>query len=180
MNRQAASIGLCMLICVAARVSGQEAQFAYQTDGNSFTSNVYLNYLPTRAFRHFRKTYPDVRQERWMRTGSGYSAYFGAQDSATYHILYDRNGHFEKALIYYAQGKIPEALQESMKNACPDYTVLYTSEMDEGTKKTYEIMMTDDATVKVIDVTGQDITTVYEYRLGSKVRMEPARVGAQK
>lgn len=180
MNRQVASIGLCMLISVAVRVSGQDSTFVYQTDGNSFTSNVYLNDLPSKAFRHFRKSYPDVTHEQWMKTGRGYSAYYGTQDSIFCHVLYDRSGHFEKALTYYAPGMIPKPLKESMRNACPEYTVLYTSEMDEGLKKTYEVLLADDASVKVIDVSDEDIRTVYEYRLGSTARIASTRGAAGK
>lgn len=175
MNRQAVLIGLCMLLSVAVRVSGQDSVYAYQTDGNSFTSNVYLNQLPSKAFRHFRKNWPMVTGERWMKTGGGFSAYYGVPDSVYHHVLYDGAGHFEKALVYYAQGEAPAPLKASMKIACPDYTVLYASEMDEGEKKIYEVMLADAFSVKVVDVADDDITTVYEYRLGGRLRTDAGR-----
>ncbi|HVS95052.1 MAG TPA: hypothetical protein VHE54_01155 [Puia sp.] len=165
MNRMAALIALCMLCGVAVRVSGQGSLYSYRTDGNSFVSNVFLNEIPTKAFRHFRKTYPFAAEEKWVKSRDGFSAYFRTGDSVTYSVKYDRGGHYTRTMIYYRKGRLPAQLTGPVKIAYPGFSVLYTSEMDDQMNKSYEVMMTDSTNVKVVDISGGEMKTVLDYQV---------------
>lgn len=165
MNRIVVLIGLCLFMSGAARVSGQDSAYTYQPGGIGLTDDLLLNDIPAKAYRNFQREYPFARAGDWSRIGDGFAVRFATPDSAYYHVFYDGRGHFERALTYYARGRLPDELKATMKVLLKHYAVLYVSLLDDGMKKRYEITLTNDNAVEMVDVSGNEVRTVYRYRL---------------
>lgn len=165
MNRIVVLIGLCLFLFGTDRVSGQDPVYTYQPGGIAFANDLLLNDIPAKAYRNFLHEYPFATAEHWSRTGNGFAVRFATRDSAYYHCFYDGKGRFERALTFYAKGTIPDELKPTMKNVLKHYDVLATSALDDGIRKTYEITLTNDVYVEMLDITGDNVNTVYQYRL---------------
>ncbi len=54
----------------------QPFSYRYPFSNGIFTSNVPLNEISPRAFRHFLKTFPQINDEKWTMTSQGIVASF--------------------------------------------------------------------------------------------------------
>jgi len=168
---------LCLVIPVAysLQVSGQgevamlnknfsNFNHLYEENGNNFTSNVFLNEISTRAYKHFGTHFPFAVNEVWKKTSAGYVVSFTTPDSTLYHVYYDLKGRFLDALSYYNNENIPADIKQSVDRLYKGYAILIGSAIDDGVKTIYNVSIVRDYAVKVVEFSGSEVRTINQYQ----------------
>lgn len=171
----------CLLIVYTCRVTGQEfnardlddprsgqayamdSLYSYAINGGTFTSNVLLNDIKTRAFRHFLRNYPFAVNEEWIKYNDGYSVVFTAHDSILYHVYYDPTGRFREAFTFYTKDNMPLAIKQSITGRYKNYSVLFASAMNDGMRMIYNVTLTDNDMVKLVECYNGNVDIISQY-----------------
>ena len=116
-------------------VHSNETMIAYHYDDNknSITSNVPLNELSTKAYRHFEKNYAEVNKETWTKVSAGTVVTF-INNSAFCKIFYNTKGDFVYSFKYYDQKNCSAELTKMIGHAYPGYTIISVVELFDGNK----------------------------------------------
>lgn len=134
----------------------------YKENDNTFTSNVFLNEISSRAYKHFLKNYSFASNEVWRKSAAGFLVTFTASDSTLYHVYYERSGRFQTAYTYYQRG-IPADIKESIKYNYKEYSVLSASGMNDGAKTIFDVSLIKDYMVRVVEITGREVRMINQY-----------------
>ncbi len=122
---------------------------------STFSSNVPLNEINTRAFRYFRKRYPNVEDEKWQWTDKGMSVVIEDSTSQT-RIFFDDKGGFVSSAKAYTEYGIGPVLKDELSKLFPDYKILSVTEDFDGHKILYWITMSKDDSIKSVEVRSED------------------------
>jgi hypothetical protein len=76
---------------------------------DSIVSNIRLNEISPRAYRHFQMNYPSVDRARWIRTTDGFVVVFMEGDSFN-ETFYDSSGRF----LYSVMSDSPDLLEQTL------------------------------------------------------------------
>jgi len=143
----------------AQTVSGDavkdQPNFLFAYGKSTFSSNVPLNEINARAFRYFRKRYPNVEDEKWVWTDKGMSVVIEDSISQT-RIFFDDKGSFISSAKAYTEYGIGPALKSELLRLFPDYKVLSVTEDFDGRKILYWITMSKDQSIKSVEVLTED------------------------
>ena len=88
----------------------------------------YLYKINFKAVRHFKNTYTDVNNERWAILKDGFVANFYS-NSAYIRSHYDKKGSWLHTLQRYDETKLPEEVQELVRNTYEDYSITGVEEV---------------------------------------------------
>ncbi|MDP4147789.1 MAG: hypothetical protein Q8927_06300 [Bacteroidota bacterium] len=158
------------LLCLSTSMQtmGQEPgklnAFAYQEGNNSFTSNVMLNEISPRAFRHFKRNYPMVIREQWAKSRAGFSVSFSDPDSTCFMIHYDAKGRYQNTLMYYRRMHMPIYIGRVVKYLYEDYDVSFVAGMNDGIRTTFDVALVKKKMVKTVEISGEgEVTMINQY-----------------
>jgi len=158
-------LGISLIISMQALGNGsKDSLYSYKENDNFFTSNVMLNEISTRAFRHFKRTYPSVSKEEWIKDSEGFSVIFTTNDSMYCRVHYGPAGRFLEEFSFYRQKNIPRNIKESIKNMYGDYSILFASSMNDGSEIIFNVTLVDKYTVRTVEVSDGEVKTINEYR----------------
>jgi hypothetical protein len=132
-----------------------QSNFLFAYGKTAFSSNVPLNEINTRAFRYFRKRYPNIENEKWAWTDKGMSVAFEDSTSQT-RIFFDDKGSFISSAKAYTAFGMGRTLKDELLRLFPDYKVLSVTEDFDGRKILYWITMSKDQSIKSVEVRTDD------------------------
>jgi len=157
-------IGIVCLIILPTNENAQtvssglikdQGSFLFDYGKSTFSSNVPLNEINTRAFRYFRKRYPAVENEKWVWTDKGMSVVMEDSASQT-RIFFDDKGSFISSAKAYTEYGMGPVLKDELSKLFPDYKILSITEDFDGHKILYWITMSKDQSIKSVEVRSED------------------------
>lgn len=150
-----------LLYLAPARAGAQDFQFA--VSGDSLSSNVPMNEISPRAFRHFEQAFGVVAVTTWHKHANGYLVKFSAADSSVYYVYITKRGVPYKTVIVFAVSSVPREVRAAMAAFDHGGSILFAGELLDGTKPLYEVGLQDASEVRVVDMRDGEIETVCEY-----------------
>jgi hypothetical protein len=142
----------------------KSSAFAYQEENNFFTSNVMLNVISPRAFRHFRRNYPAVSREQWSKNNGGFTVSFLDPDSTGFMIHYDAKGRYQNTLMYYQKKHIPLDIGSVVNYLYRDYAVFFVTGMNDGIRTIFDVALVNKKMVKTVEISGEgEVRMVNQY-----------------
>ncbi|MDP4256857.1 MAG: hypothetical protein Q8937_01380 [Bacteroidota bacterium] len=133
----------------ASTSSGYDATNPGATE-NKVRSNVPMNEISPRAFRHFRRNFRAVADENWYKSEQGYLVSFMVgpfRQQAWYHP----DGSFMCSVKYYSGKELDEQTDRQVHRQFPGYQVKVVTEItDDCHKNFYLVTIEDPATVKTL------------------------------
>jgi hypothetical protein len=139
---------------------GQGEYAVYNPDG-AITSNVPLNEINIHAFRHFRRRWPNVSGESWIKSEDGYIVNFTA--NALHHQAhFDKRGAFLYSLKSYTDKDVSRDLEGLIKNKYREYAINVVTEITDGEKTFYLVRIENSSSVKTLSVCDGKIEVLEE------------------
>lgn len=153
-------------------LTGQPAAYHFGGD-ETLTSNVPLNEINIHAFRHFRKRYPAVTGETWLKTEGGYTVSFKVGDQRN-QVRFDARGGFQYALKYYAGKDISSELSGLISRKFHGYDIDVVTEITNGEKTFYLVKIENRSSVKTLSVSEGKVE-IFEELINGGVRSDAMR-----
>jgi hypothetical protein len=134
----------------------------FNGSGNGLTSNVPLNEINTRAFRHFHRLFPSATDgEHWFKSPDGYQVSF-LLDAQPHQAYFDRRGSYLYSLRYYGGKEIPRAAGDLIKIKYPDYEIGVVTEITDGEKTFFLVRIANPSFVRTLSVCDGRIDMIEE------------------
>jgi len=127
------------------------ASYDQAREGNSITSNVPLNEINIRAFRHFHRRFPSISGESWAKAEDGYLVSF-IGNALRQQAHFDKRGGYLYSLKYYAGTACSADLTASIKKKYPDYRIGVVTEITDGEKTFHLVKIENSSSVKTLSV----------------------------
>jgi hypothetical protein len=137
--------------------------YYYNYAKNFITSNVPLNELSTRAYRHFEKNYSGVDKETWTKVFNGTLVTF-ISNGAFYKIFYSKPGEFVYSYKYYGEKNCAPEITKTVARFYPEYKIVSVAELFDGLKLVYGINISDGKTTKNLEMKNNELTVIDEFR----------------
>jgi hypothetical protein len=143
--------------------SAQLISYHFTADDAYVTTNVPLNEISARAFRHFIKSFGFVPKAVWRKVEQGYSVTWFAADSIRYEVHYTPRGMLSDTHVYYTSQNAPPEVRDQMNHLYPKYRVLYVNELEDDGHPLYEVGLADGALMLVVDVKDMEVRAEQYY-----------------
>ncbi|GGB22365.1 hypothetical protein GCM10011511_52830 [Puia dinghuensis] len=115
------------------------AAYTYNDGRTAITSNVPLNEINARAYRHFQRIFPaGISNEYWFVSDQGYQVSFLLR-GRHFQAYFDKRGGFRYSLQYYAGREIPRVPGDLIRAKYPDYQIDVVTEITDG-EKTFHLV----------------------------------------
>jgi hypothetical protein len=122
-----------------------------------FDSNVPLNEISVRAFRHFQQQFPaGATSEYWFKSSEGYKVSFNLNGHGLV-AYFDKHGAFLCSMKYYTQKEIPRETGELIKSKYPGYTIEMVTEVFDGQMTFLRVQIADTSSLRVLCILGDRI-----------------------
>jgi hypothetical protein len=148
-------------VSVAAKNENATAYY-YNDTKNNITSNVPLNELSAKAYRHFEKNYADIDKETWTKFSGGTVVTF-INNSAFCKIFYDTRGDFVYSYKYYDQKNCSAELIKMIQRVYPQYKIVSVVELFDGYKPVYGINISNGKMTKSLEIKNDEIKVLNEF-----------------
>lgn len=154
----------CIGYLQTASAQDQSAYITYTYGNHLFTSNVSLNEINPRAFRHFEENYPGMKDARWTKNEKGFALSGSvAQKSTTYHVFYDKHGEFLYDLKFYQSPFIDPELKRLLTKFYPGYAVLNATVLKRNDRTTIGANLIRDRHQLVVEINNNEAKVVNEF-----------------
>jgi hypothetical protein len=162
--------GMVVFPYVTRAQSSPALPVSYKFGGerDRLNSNVPLNEINIHAFRHFRKRWPAVVGESWIKGEDGYTVSF-KENSLRCQARFDARGGFLYSLKYYSGKNISNDLSGLLIRKYPGYTIDVVTEITDGEKVFYLVKVENSSSVKTLSVSEGKVE-VYEELINGGVR----------
>lgn len=160
--------GVVLLLVFVVPVTARAQAYQFTVSGNSLTSNVPMNEVSPRAFRHFERQFGVITNTNWYKNGVGYIVRFSAADSSQYYVYISKRGFVFKTVIQFAVSSVPRDVRVAMAHYARGSNILFAGELIDGIKPLYEVGLIDASRVRIVDMRDGDIQTVCEYNCGPR------------
>lgn len=117
----------------------------------SIISNVPINEINIRAFRHFHQRFPSVLGESWAKLPDGYIVSF-MENSFRHQAHFDQRGGFLCLVKYYEGKDLSRDLTVFLGRRFPDYSIGVVTEITDGEKTFYRIKIENASFVKTLSI----------------------------
>ncbi len=140
-----------MVICLESGARGHSAPIpdGHGSGDGGFTSNVPLNEINIHAFRHFRKMFPEVSGESWIKSEDGYIVSF-VENARRGQAHFNPKGGFLYSVKYYMGAAIPAEIRAQIVKKYPGYRIGVVTEITDGQKAFRQIKIENPYSVKTI------------------------------
>jgi hypothetical protein len=122
-----------------------------------------MNEIKSRAARDFSLRYPAIKNERWFRFKTGFSAKF-SQEEVMNNVYYDRMGFFITAIRYYKEKNIPAELKKSIEDSFEGYTIISATESITNKESIFLVNIKSKTRLKTVKFTGNFMEITGDYR----------------
>ena len=117
----------------------------------------------SKAFKNFKKSYPDVTNESWS-TDKGYYFVKFKDGDVKNKIVYTRNGKIDYALkLYSNESFLPRSIISAVKGTYYDYKILDAQELILKHRTVYLVKITDSNSWKTIRVSDGNLEEIENY-----------------
>lgn len=162
------------VILVSIQLSGQSqlglpASYHINGAGSPMTSNVPLNEINTHAFRHFRKLYPGISGESWIKTEEGYIVSF-SEHGLRSQVHFDQRGGFLYSVKYYGAADFDRDLAGLINRRYPGYNIEVVTEITDNEKIFYLVKIETSTSLKTISVNDGKLEVIEELVNGKEVK----------
>ena len=137
-------------------------KYTYTVSDNIIASNVPLNEISARAFRHFSRHYSFAVSEKWIKVPHGEVVSF-VQDSKNYQVFYSKKGYFLYSFTYYPGANCSAELTKTIAGIYPGFQIINATELYDGNKTTYGITITNGEVNRSLEYRGERIKILAEY-----------------
>ena len=155
---------------IAQQENVRPVAYRYGTpaSGDVFSSNVPLNELNVRAYKHFHRIFPSgVTAESWLKTAEGFQASF-VQNDQQHKAYFDHRGYFRYSLTYYEGKNIPRLAGDLIKLHYPEYRINIVTEIYDGERTSYLVRIVNAANIKTLAVCDGQIEIMEEMVNGGR------------
>lgn len=139
-----------------------EKEYKYDFQKRSFESNIPLNEVSAKAFRHFTKNYTGSNNETWIKTADGLMVVF-RKDSTLYKVFYTFPGRFLYSIKYYLTTNYPLVLNKIIGNTYPGYHIKNVVESFDGRKTDFDIQIINATTTRNIELANGETKITGEF-----------------
>jgi hypothetical protein len=136
--------------------------YHYTDTKNNMTTNVPLNELSVKAYRHFEKNYADIHKETWTKFSGGTVVTF-TNNSAFCKIFYDTRGDFVYSYKYYDGKNCSPELTKMLQRLYPQYKIISVVELFDGYKTVYGINISNGKMTKSLEIKNDEIKILNEF-----------------
>jgi len=152
----------------AQNTSVLPVSYKFGGERDRVNSNVPLNEINIHAFRHFRKRWPAVTGESWIKGQDGYTVSF-TENSLRCQARFDARGGFLYSLRYYCGATISGDLAGLIQRTYPGYIIDVVTEITNGEKVLYLVKVENSSSVKTLSVSEGKVE-VFEELINGGVR----------
>ena len=111
-----------------------------------------------RARANFKENYAWVKDVSWFEASDNAMYCIFHQGTMVNRIFYDRNGNWQYTLISYPAPVLSKDIRDKVLDNFAGYRITYVNEVRlDGQEPVYIINLEDEANIKVVQVTGDDI-----------------------
>jgi hypothetical protein len=145
-------IGCLVPALLSAQATGTNQSLAYSSlSEQAYTrpANTRLNDIPSHAYRHFAKNYPQAEQTIWSKQSGGYQVRFNASGTLC-QANYDRFGNFLHGIRYLEAGQIDGQLLRRLKREFPGFDPDIVSEVNNESRTVYVITLKNAFSMKSV------------------------------
>ncbi|HEX4373593.1 MAG TPA: hypothetical protein VHZ50_09855 [Puia sp.] len=139
------------------------AAYYYNDEKNSITSNVPLNELNTKAFRHFEKNYSGIDKETWTKVFNGIVVTF-MNNGVFCKIFYNPKGEFVYSYKYYNEKNCSDDLTKMIGHVYSQYKIASVIELFDGREIAYGINITNGLITKCLEMKNDELKVINEFR----------------
>jgi hypothetical protein len=124
---------------------------------HAFESNVPLNEISVKAFRHFQQLFPTgANSEYWFKSPEGYKVSFNLNGHSLL-AYFDKRGAFLCSMKYYTQKEIPRETGELVKSKYPGYRIDMVTEVFDGQTTFLRVQIANASSLKILCILGERI-----------------------
>ena len=146
-------------------IVSENDSFSSQINSIKNSDILRLNEVPSKAVRHFNKTYKNVDSLRWskLRDGQGgFGAYF-VTDGIPTTVRYDQGGNYECCFREYFEDNLPKMIRHQVKSVYYDFSIRFIKEVNMYDNTVYLITLEDTESWKHVLVTENKIVVLKEF-----------------
>ncbi|HVS98074.1 MAG TPA: hypothetical protein VHE54_16375 [Puia sp.] len=144
------------------------AVYTYADPAGTIASNVPLNQISTRAWRHFHRLFPAAGAgEYWFASGEGYQVSF-VQHGCRYQAWFDPRGGYRYSLHYYTGRDMPGDPGNTIARDFPDFKIDVVTEITDGEKTIYLVKMVNASAIRTLSVCDGKIEVIDELTNGGQ------------
>jgi hypothetical protein len=144
-------------------IVAQELVYTYVVSGDSLSSNVPLNEINPKAFRHFTQSYGYVSSQEWRKYSNGFSVSFRSHDSTVYRVFYSLHGAAGIVHVYYTAAGTPTGLIDTLDPEYKGCRVVYSAGLIDGQKEMFEVGLLVNNKIRIVQVREGYTKTIIEY-----------------
>jgi hypothetical protein len=128
----------------------------------TYRSSAGYEYSPVnaaaRARANFKENYAWVKDASWYDASDNSMYCIFYQGTMVNRIFYDRNGNWQYTLVSYPGSVLSKTIRETVLDNFAGYRITYVNEVrTDGQETVYMINLEDENSIKVVQVTGDDI-----------------------
>jgi hypothetical protein len=154
---------LCLVICLAFLVNPVQSQ-EYARD---FSSSVRMNEINPQAFRHFKKNYPEVSNEYWYKSSTGFVVKYIDKNIVS-QAFYDHRGAFVYGIKYCEEKDLDKEMKLRINKEFPGYIIDVASEVVSNENIIYLLSLKNKMTVKNIIITETELKVIEDILYASR------------
>ena len=151
--------------CVYAQNSVQPVAFNDTKNFKSMIRNMAAlespafmgTYVPdvkdinAKAIKDFNARFNGANNAMWFSDRNGFTTYF-IKDGYGDRVFYDKKGHWQYALIFYGEDKLPRDVRSAVKSTYFDMAITLVEEVQTTESKVYIVHLEDKANIKILKV----------------------------
>lgn len=157
--KQIATILSAILFSSFISVSGQ-------TSINHYNIGPSADALPvsteSKAFKNFRRAYPEVTGEKWSQQNDHYIVSFNINDINN-KVVYTKSGQVDYSLKIYTPGQLPEEIKRAVKSVYYEYSITNAQELHTSMQTIFLVKITDGTAWKTIRLSNGDMEEIENY-----------------
>jgi len=124
---------------------------------HAFDSNVPLNEISVKAFRHFQRLFPTgATSEYWFKSPEGYKVSFNLNAHSLL-AYFNKHGAFLCSMKYYTQKEIPRETGDLVKSKYPGYSIDMVTEVFDGQSTFLRVQIANASSLKILCIIGDRI-----------------------
>jgi len=154
------TVCLLSVSATAAQSMSPLVTYHFPAPDDSLTTNVPLNEISTRAFRHFVKDFGHIPSATWRKGERGYSVKFYSADSVLHIVDYDLRGGRCDDHLYYNDANAPADIRAWMARVYSGDSILFVNELNDGSKSIYNVGLTAKGELRIVEIRNEEIRTI--------------------
>jgi hypothetical protein len=107
--------------------------------------------INAKAIKDFNTRFNGANNAMWFSDRNGFTTYF-IKDGYGDRVFYDKKGHWQYALIFYSEDKLPHDVRAAVKSTYFDMAITLVEEVQTIESKVYIVHLEDKGNIKILKV----------------------------